>query len=161
MNEEIAEREEVTSEFDLAAMRERLRGQDLKLAKGMKPYGPRILVRLVGLSGESAGGLIVTPTVAKQNKATRCGRVVRLGSRWNDDSKSHDVPIMGLDEGDYVLFNSYAGIEVTHLEDFFILNDSEVLCRLDPEIGDRMSGNFDEVTAIMAEVSPAARARHV
>jgi chaperonin GroES len=87
------------------------------------PIGANVIVKRLQAEEKTAGG-IVLPDAAKEKP--RQGRVLSVGDGRllaNGNRVQHQVS-----EGDRVLFNSYAGTEITIKgEEILILNEDDIL----------------------------------
>ena len=109
----------------------------------VQPTRFHVLVRMYRIAETTASGLILTQKT--QAESTLSGCRVQLWALGRDCFKGKEWPtgnILGLKEGDWVLVQSYAGgavrIEEWPEEEFKIINDTEILCRIsDPEKVDR------------------------
>ncbi len=89
----------------------------------IRPLGDRILVKRVDEEATTAGGIII-PDTAKEKPQE--GRVVSVGpGKVTDDGKTQP---MGVKKGNRVLFNKYAGTEVTlEGKEHLIIREDDVL----------------------------------
>jgi chaperonin GroES len=89
----------------------------------LRPLHDRVVVQRVATEEKTASGIII-PENAKEKPVE--GRVVVVGNgRVND--KGELIP-MEVKEGQNVIFNKYAGIEVNvQGEDVLILRENEIL----------------------------------
>lgn len=89
----------------------------------IKPLGDHVLVKVVEEEEKTTGG-IVLPDTAKEKPQT--GKVVAIGSGKILEN-GQKVPLE-LKEGDKVIFSKYAGTEVKHKgEEYLILKESDIL----------------------------------
>ena len=83
----------------------------------IKPLGDRVVIKPVPAEEKTSGGLII-PDTAKE-KPQR-GTVVAVGPGQNDQK-------LTVKEGDTVLYGKYAGTEISHNgEDYLIMNESDI-----------------------------------
>ena len=93
----------------------------------VEPIGDKVVVRRLDAQDKTAGG-IVLPDTAREKP--RQGRVLSVGAGRllaNGERAPHQV-----NEGDRVLFNSYAGTEVVvDSQELLIMSEEEILAVLD------------------------------
>jgi chaperonin GroES len=88
----------------------------------IRPLGNRILVKRFKAK-TTKGGIILPDTAQEKPKE---GEVVAVGPGKTDEEGS--VQALSLKVGDRVLFTSYAGTEVKHGdEDYLIMSEDDVL----------------------------------
>jgi chaperonin GroES len=89
----------------------------------IKPVGNHVLVKRSGAAEVSAGG-IVLPENAKEKPKE--GKVVSIGSgKVLDNGKRSSFTVK---PGDRVIFASYAGQEVKHgAEEYLVMEESDIL----------------------------------
>lgn len=87
------------------------------------PLGDRVVIKRLEAAETTSGG-IVLPDAARERPAE--GRVVSVGcGRTLKDGSLADLQV---NEGDRVLFSSYAGVDVTvDGEELLILGESDIL----------------------------------
>lgn len=87
------------------------------------PLGDKVLVQRLEAAEMTAGG-IVLPESAKEKP--KQGRVIAVGA--GRQLESGEIGPMQVEEGDVILFASYAGTEVTvDGEEYLLMSESEVL----------------------------------
>lgn len=87
----------------------------------IKPLADRVLLKPVSAEEKTVGGIII-PDSAKEKPAK--AEVVAVGIGSKDEE-------MYLSVGDVVLYGKYAGVEVEHEgEKYLIMRQSEVLAKL-------------------------------
>ena len=88
----------------------------------IKPLGDRVLVQRMDVE-EKKGGIII-PDAAKEKPKT--GKVIALGlGKRDEDGKRIDFNVK---KGDKVLFESYAGTEVTlDGEEYLIMREESII----------------------------------
>ncbi|MDY3090507.1 MAG: co-chaperone GroES [Porphyromonas sp.] len=87
----------------------------------IKPLADRVLIKPVAAEEKTIGGIII-PDSAKEKPAK--GEVVAVGQGTKDET-------MVLTIGDLVLYGKYAGTEIEHEgEKFLIMRQSDVLATL-------------------------------
>ncbi len=89
----------------------------------LRPLNDRVIVKRMDEEERSAGGIII-PDSAKEKPIQ--GKIMAVGNgRLKEDGSR--VP-MELKEGDVVLYGKYAGTEVKHNdEEFLILREDDIL----------------------------------
>lgn len=87
------------------------------------PYGDRILVEIIPVETETAGGVVLPQ--AAQERPTR-GTVIRTGGGARNDSTGERMPI-GVKAGDIVLFSKYGGVDVSLGDDVLLIREADVL----------------------------------
>ena len=87
------------------------------------PIGDRILVKRLEAEEKTKGGIIIPDTAKEKPKE---GQVVSVGSgKIKDDGSKEPLTVQ---EGDRILFTSYAGTEVKlEGEEFLIMREEDVL----------------------------------
>lgn len=87
------------------------------------PIGDRIVVKRLEANEVTAGGIVLPDTAREKSKQ---GRVLSVGSgRLLDNGKRGKLQV---DEGDVVIFTSYAGNEIeVDGEKLLIMNESDIL----------------------------------
>ncbi len=95
----------------------------MKTATKLQPIADRIIVKRDAAEETTKSGIVI-PDAAKEKKSR--GRVVAIGSgRLLDDGTRSPLEVR---EGDCVVFDSYAGSEIEHDgEKFVILSEHQVL----------------------------------
>ena len=91
------------------------------------PLGDKVVVRRLEAEEVTAGGIVLPEGAREKPKQ---GRVLSVGDgRLLPDGTRVDL---GVKDGDRVLFNSYAGTEVTvNGEELLIMNENEILAVVD------------------------------
>lgn len=110
-----------------------------KARKLVQPTRFHMLVRMFRIPAKTATGIILTQKT--QAEETISGTRVQVWVMGRDCFKGKEWPsenAVGIKEGDWCLVQSYAGgqikIEEWPDEEFKIINDTELLCRIaDPE----------------------------
>jgi chaperonin GroES len=89
----------------------------------IKPLGSHVLVKRATPAEVSAGGIVLPETAKDKPKE---GKIVAIGAgKVLDDGSRSTFQVA---EGDRVIFTSYAGTEVTHSgEDFIVMEESDIL----------------------------------
>ena len=87
------------------------------------PLGKQILIQRSAAASTSAGGLILPESAQEKPQQ---GSVLALGAgKLNDDGSRAAFQVS---VGDVVIFNSYAGTEVSHGgEDFLLMAETDIL----------------------------------
>lgn len=87
------------------------------------PIGDRIVVKRLEANEVTAGGIVLPDTAREKSKQ---GRVLSVGpGRMLDNGKRGKLQV---DEGDVVIFTSYAGNEIeVNGEKLLIMNESDIL----------------------------------
>jgi chaperonin GroES len=103
-----------------------LRGlKKIDLKGFFSPTDDRIVIERVGVSNRTAGGLYIPDTVSDSEKPNR-GRVLAVGPGHRD--KKGRLRPLDVQEGDLVIFDRYAGSEVTiQDQEVVLLRESEVV----------------------------------
>lgn len=93
-----------------------------KTATKVSPLADRVVIKALEETEQTRGGLFI-PDTAKEKPQQ--GEIVAVGPGRYEDGKL--IP-MGVKVGDKVLYGKYAGTEITHEgETFLILRESDVL----------------------------------
>ena len=87
----------------------------------VKPLSDRILVKRVDFEQEK-GGIIIPDTAKEKPKS---GEVVALGTGKID--KKGNRQKFNVKKGDRILFESYAGTEITLDEEYLIMKEDEII----------------------------------
>ena len=89
----------------------------------LKPLSDRVLVKRLDYEEKTAGGIYI-PDTAKEKPSQ--GEIIAAGpGKLGDDGKA--VP-MTVKKGDKVLFNKYAGTEISvNGEDHLIMREDDIL----------------------------------
>jgi len=89
----------------------------------LQPLGGGILVKRLEAEEKTAGGIVVPDTAKEKPKE---GKVVSLGTgEVNESGEKEDFQV---NVGDRILFNSYAGTEVTiDGEEYLVMKEDDVL----------------------------------
>ena len=89
----------------------------------IKPINDKVLVKRLEAEGKTKGGIIL-PDNAKEKP--REGKVVAIGNgklQKNGERSKFQVA-----KGDRIIFSSYAGTEVKHVgEDYLIMKEEDIL----------------------------------
>ena len=88
----------------------------------IQPLGDRVVVKRVTVE-ETKGGIIIPDTAKEKPKS---GEIIAVGpGKYNEDGKRI---AMNVKKGDKVLFESYAGTEVSMGGDeYLIMRESEII----------------------------------
>ena len=91
------------------------------------PLNDKIVVKRLEAEEKTAGGIVLPDTAREKPKQ---GRVLSVGDgKLLDDGKRAPFQVK---EGDRVLFTSYAGNEVTHDgEEYLIMTEEDILAVVD------------------------------
>lgn len=93
-----------------------------KAATKVSPLADRVVLKALEETEQTKGGIFI-PDTAKEKP--QHGEVIAVGPGRYEDGKL--IP-MGVKVGDKVLYGKYAGTEITHEgESFLILRESDVL----------------------------------
>ena len=93
----------------------------------VKPLGDRIIVQRTEAEQKTKGGIVLPDTAKEKPKE---GKVVAVGTGKMLDSG--DTAPLTVEDGDTVLFSSYAGTEVKiDGEDYLIMKEDDVLAVLE------------------------------
>lgn len=93
----------------------------------VRPIGDRIIVRRVEADQKTKGGIVLPDTAKEKPKE---GEVVAVGPGKTLDNG--ETSSMSLNEGDKVIFSSYAGTEVKiDGEEYLIMKEDDVLAVLE------------------------------
>ncbi len=93
-----------------------------KTATKVSPLADRVVIKALEETEQTRGGLFI-PDTAKEKPQQ--GEIVAVGPGRYEDGKL--IP-MGVKVGDKVLYGKYAGTEITHEgETFLILRETDVL----------------------------------
>ncbi len=89
----------------------------------IKPLGDRVLVKRLEAEEKTAGGIMLPDTAKEKPKQ---GKVIALGDGKRLDS-GETAPFQ-VEEGDTVLFGSFAGTEVTvDGEQYVLMSEDDIL----------------------------------
>jgi chaperonin GroES len=93
----------------------------------VRPIGDRVIVRRVEADQKTKGGIVLPDTAKEKPKE---GKVVAVGpGKILDNGKTSS---MSLNEGDKIIFSSYAGTEVKiDGEEYLIMKEDDVLAVLE------------------------------
>lgn len=120
----------------------------------LKLHGSRVLVKLVFFSVEDDTSKIIRPNDASNNRDTRAGCVLAVGTGPVD--KDGAVLPLPLKPGDYVLFSKNTGMNVSHLamrdSKTFIIGYHEILAQIPTEKARKLSANHRENEKLFAQV---------
>ena len=93
----------------------------------VRPIGDRVIVRRVEADQKTKGGIVLPDTAKEKPKD---GKVVAVGPGKTLDNG--ETSSMSLNEGDKVIFSSYAGTEVKiDGEEYLIMKEDDVLAVLE------------------------------
>lgn len=93
----------------------------------VKPIGDRIIVQRVEADQKTKGGIVLPDTAKEKPKE---GKVVAVGPGKTLDNG--EISSMSLNEGDKIIFSSYAGTEVKlDGEEYLIMKEDDVLAVLE------------------------------
>ncbi len=90
---------------------------------GIKPLGDKVIVKRIEAEEKTAGGIVLPDTAREKPKR---GLVQAVGNgRLLDDGRRNEMQVHKNDE---VLFTSYAGTEIKHEGDeYIIMDESDIL----------------------------------
>ncbi|MCH7883975.1 MAG: co-chaperone GroES [Planctomycetes bacterium] len=90
---------------------------------GIKPLGDKVIVKRIEAEEKTAGGIVLPDTAREKPKR---GLVLAVGTgRLLDDGRRSEMQVRKNDE---VLFTSYAGTEIKHDGDeYIIMDESDIL----------------------------------
>ncbi len=90
---------------------------------GIKPLGDKVIVKRIEAEEKTAGGIVLPDTAREKPKR---GLVQAVGNgRLLDDGRRSEMQVCKNDE---VLFTSYAGTEIKHEGDeYIIMDESDIL----------------------------------
>ena len=90
---------------------------------GIKPLGDKVIVKRIEAEEKTAGGIVLPDTAREKPKR---GLVLAVGNgRLLDDGRRSEMQVRKNDE---VLFTSYAGTEIKHDGDeYIIMDESDIL----------------------------------
>ncbi len=90
---------------------------------GIKPLGDKLIVKRIEAEEKTAGGIVLPDTAREKPKR---GLVLAVGNgRLLDDGRRSEMQVRKNDE---VLFTSYAGTEIKHEGDeYIIMDESDIL----------------------------------
>ncbi len=90
---------------------------------GIKPLGDKLIVKRIEADEKTAGGIVLPDTAREKPKR---GLVLAVGNgRLLDDGRRSELQVRKNDE---VLFTSYAGTEIKHEGDeYIIMDESDIL----------------------------------
>lgn len=90
---------------------------------GIKPLGDKVIVKRIEAEEKTAGGIVLPDTAREKPKR---GLVLAVGNgRLQDDGRRSEMQVRKNDE---VLFTSYAGTEIKHDGDeYIIMDESDIL----------------------------------
>jgi chaperonin GroES len=93
----------------------------------IRPLGEKVLVRRLEADDKTAGGIVLPDTAKEKPKK---GTVLSVGEgRLLDTGKRQALQVQ---EGDRVLFSSYAGTEIkVSGEEFLIMDENDILAVID------------------------------
>lgn len=89
----------------------------------IRPLGDRVLVKRLEAEEKTAGGIVLPDTAKEKPKQ---GKVIALGDgKRLDSGETADFQV---EEGDTVLFGSFAGTEVTvDGEEYVLMSEDDIL----------------------------------
>ena len=90
---------------------------------GIKPLGDKVIVKRIEAEEKTAGGIVLPDTAREKPKR---GLVLAVGNgRLLEDGRRNEMQVRKNDE---VLFTSYAGTEIKHDGDeYIIMDESDIL----------------------------------
>ena len=89
----------------------------------IKPIGDRVLVKRLEAEDETEGGIVLPDTAKEKPKE---GEVIALGEGKQLDSG--EMTDFQVEEGDKVIFSSFAGTEVTvEGEEYLLMSEDDIL----------------------------------
>ena len=89
----------------------------------VQPLGERVLVKRIEAEEKTAGGIVVPDTAKEKPKE---GEIISLGTGKLDE-KGEKQPF-NVKKGDKILFESYAGTEVTiDGEEYLVMKEDDIL----------------------------------
>ncbi len=90
---------------------------------GIKPLGDKVIVKRIEAEEKTAGGIVLPDTAREKPKR---GLVLAVGNgRLLEDGRRNEMQVRKNDE---VLFTSYAGTEIKHEGDeYIIMDESDIL----------------------------------
>ena len=90
---------------------------------GIKPLGDKVIVKRIEAEEKTAGGIVLPDMASEKPKR---GLVLAVGNgRLLDDGRRSEMQVRKNDE---VLFTSYAGTEIKHDGDeYIIMDESDIL----------------------------------
>lgn len=93
------------------------------MAKAIKPLGAHVLVKRASPAEVSKGGIVLPETAKDKPKE---GKIIAVGNgKVLDDGSRSSFQVS---KGDRVIFTSYAGTEVSHEgEDYIVMDESDIL----------------------------------
>ena len=92
----------------------------------IRPLGDRVLIQRVEAEEKTAGGILLPDSAKEKPKE---GKVIAVGEGRTLDSGERST--FSVKVGDRVLFTSYAGTEVKHLGDeYLIMREEDILAIL-------------------------------
>ena len=93
----------------------------------VRPIGDRVIVRRVEADQKTKGGIVLPDTAKEKPKE---GKVVAVGPGKTLDNG--ETSSMSLNEGDKVIFSSYAGTEVKiDGEEYLIMKEDDIFAVLE------------------------------
>ncbi len=89
----------------------------------IRPLGDRVLIKRAEAEEKTAGGILLPETAKDKPKE---GKVIAIGEGRTLDNGQRST--FSVKVGDTVLFSSYAGTEVKHVgEDYLIMREEDIL----------------------------------
>lgn len=89
----------------------------------IRPLGDRVLIKRAEAEEKTAGGILLPETAKDKPKE---GKVIAIGDGRTLDNGQRST--FTVKPGDTVLFSSYAGTEVKHVgEDYLIMREEDIL----------------------------------
>ncbi|TVR40115.1 MAG: co-chaperone GroES [Planctomycetota bacterium] len=97
------------------------------MAQAIKPIGNHVLVQRATPAEVSKGGIVLPETAKDKPKE---GKIIAIGNgKVMEDGKRASFQVKA---GDRVIFTSYAGTEVTHQgEEYLVMEESDILAVVD------------------------------
>ena len=92
----------------------------------IKPMHDKVLVKVIAVVNKTPGGIIIPDQVESPDKSIT-GEVVAVGTGHRNSSNGTKTPL-DVEVGDKVIFNKFAGVEVT-VEglDYLLLEEERIL----------------------------------
>jgi chaperonin GroES len=96
----------------------------------IKPTGNNIIVEPIKLNDTTKSGLILPETVKMSSGK---GKVLAIGPGKLDD-KGNIIPILGIKNGDTVIYKQFTGSEIEINSDkYVVLSDSDIIATINEE----------------------------
>ena len=94
-----------------------------KKTGNIRPLGDRVLIKRAEAESKTAGGILLPESAKDKPKE---GQVIAIGEGRTLDNGQRST--FSVKAGDTVLFTSYAGTEVKHVgEDYLIMREEDIL----------------------------------